>query len=145
MYLSGGANKPTIERLDSSWTAGAGGQRKLLETIAELDPDSELWRRDGHRGLPEWLAARLGISVWAARRWIHAAHALTDLPLTSAALESGQLSLDKVIELCRFATPQIEPRLIAWAQRATVWGIRRRAEVATRPHLDDVTTADNDR
>jgi hypothetical protein len=50
MYLSGGANKPTIERLDSSWTAVADGQRKLLQTIAELDPDSELWRRDGHRG-----------------------------------------------------------------------------------------------
>jgi hypothetical protein len=63
MYLAGGANKQIIERLGSSWAAVTGAQRKLLESVAELDPNSDQWARDGYRGLPEWLAAQLGISV----------------------------------------------------------------------------------
>jgi hypothetical protein len=62
-------------------------QRHLLEIIAQCD-EHELWREDGARDTAAWLTAHLGISNWAARRWIHAAHALAHLPDTRAAFEA---------------------------------------------------------
>ena len=58
--------------------------------------------------MAQWLSGRLGISNWAARRWVTAAHALEHLPRLSYALERGALCLDKVVELARFATPETE-------------------------------------
>jgi hypothetical protein len=45
--------------------------------------------------------------------WIVAGHALERLPLVSEALTGGRLSLDKVVELARFATAETEARLIS--------------------------------
>jgi hypothetical protein len=53
--------------------------------------------------------------------------------------------LDKVVELCRFATPETERGLIAWARRVTVTGVRCRADLANRPALEDVAEADRSR
>jgi hypothetical protein len=100
-------------------------QVNLLEIIAECD-EHELWRNDGARDTAAWLAAHLGISNWAARRWIHAAHALPQLPGIADAFEAGRLALDKVVELCRFATPETEAKLLAWALRVSPAAIRRR-------------------
>jgi hypothetical protein len=58
------------------------------------------------------LSGRVGISNWKARRWVGAAYALEHLPRLSASPESGALSLDKVVELTRFATPATEKDLI---------------------------------
>ncbi|MGH2730259.1 MAG: DUF222 domain-containing protein, partial [Actinomycetota bacterium] len=116
-------------------------QRRLLDVIARCDRD-EVWRTDGAKDLAQWLSYRLGISNWAARRWITAAHALPDLPRLTAAFDSGTLCLDKVLELCRFATPATEKRLISWAQRVTVAAVRRKADVANAPPLQDVVEAD---
>ncbi|MGH2788280.1 MAG: HNH endonuclease [Actinomycetota bacterium] len=87
----------------------------------------------------------LGISNWAAQRWVAAAHALERLPLISDALESGTLCLDKVVELARFATPETERNLIAWATRVSGAAIRRRADRAARAALDDVRDAERSR
>jgi hypothetical protein len=46
----------------------------------------------------------------------------------SAALERGELGIDKVVELCRFATPESETKLIAWAQRVSCAAVRHRAD-----------------
>lgn len=119
-------------------------QRHLLEIIAECD-ERELWRHDGARDTAQWLAAHLGISGWAARRWIHAAHALARLPRIKDAFECGRLSLDKVVELCRFATPDTEAKLLTWATRVSPAAIRRRADAATVSDPDDVKEADRTR
>jgi hypothetical protein len=91
-------------------------ERALLEVIARCE-DSELWSRNGCRGLPEWLSQRLGVSNWKARRMVAAAEALPSLPRMAQALTEGRLSLDKVVELTRFATPETEKKLITWARR----------------------------
>ena len=54
------------------------------------------------------------------------AHTLAHLPLLSRALQSGELSLDKVVELCRFATPKTEKKLLRWARRVMPATIRER-------------------
>ncbi|MGH2792409.1 MAG: DUF222 domain-containing protein, partial [Actinomycetota bacterium] len=99
-----------------------------LQLIAELD-ERRIWRADGARSMAEWVSAQFGISQWAARRWIAAAHALAELPEVRRALRGGHLSLDKVLELTRLATPDTETELIAWAHR----GVGRRDPPQGRP------------
>ena len=69
---------------------------------------------------------------------INAGHALKTLPLTTAALANGTLSLDKVVELTRFATPETERKLITWGRRVTPAGIRERADKAVEKPLEAV-------
>jgi hypothetical protein len=90
-----------------------------------------------------WLAGRLGIRPYTARKWVACAHAIKDLPLTSEALETGALGLDKVVELTRFATPESEARLITWAKRVSVAAIRAEAERAAAPEPEE--TRDHER
>src|SRR5688500_6723092 len=85
--------------------------RRVLQLILEAQVLA-LWTNDGHRNLAEWLSAELGISNWEANRWIRAAHALPHLPHVDLAFEEARLSLDKVLELCRFATPDTEQGLV---------------------------------
>jgi hypothetical protein len=145
MQPHGSLTRSTLRaELDSAHAAVTTAQRRLLEVVAECDR-AETWRTDGGRDLAQWLSARLGISNWAARRWINAAHALPHLPRLAAALEVGVLSLDKVVELCRFATPATEQRLITWARRVTVTGIRRKADLACRQSDQEVVDADRTR
>lgn len=92
-----------IQGFNAACDAVAVAQRRLFSAIAECDR-RELWKADGCRDMVQWLSGRVGISNWAAARWVHAAHALEYLPGTAAAFERGTLSLDKVVELARFAT-----------------------------------------
>lgn len=119
-------------------TAGA-LDRARLRAILEADR-AELHRSEGARDTAEFLAGLFHISKWKAQRWVAAAHALEHLPLSAVALESGALSLDKIVELTRFATPATEKKLVAWARRVTVGGIRKRADAETRRSLDEVQT-----
>ena len=116
-------------------------QWELLDFVREFDA-REAWSADGCRDMGQWLAGHLGISVSAGNRWTHAAHALTSLPLLSKALRLGELSLDKVVQLARFATPEDESRLIKWAKRTSLNAVRRKAELTERPpERDEVKAA----
>jgi hypothetical protein len=84
---------------------------------------------------------RYDISEWKARRWIAAAHALEGLPGLSAALEGGELGIDKVVELCRFATPETEAKLLAWAQRVSCAAVRHRADREVATPIEEVRDA----
>jgi hypothetical protein len=101
--------------------------RERLRWIVKADR-AELWREDGHKGPAQFVSATFHVSNWKARRWIEAAFALECLPLTAAALDSGALSLDKVVELTRFVTPADESRWIRWAAKTTPGGVRDRAD-----------------
>ena len=126
-----------IEGLHSLHAEVCAHHRTILTIISELD-ERLLWRDDGCRDMAQWLAGQLGISPWIAARWVAASHAIAKLPLISEALESGHLSLDKVVELCRFATAETEQKLIAWARRVSVGAVRQRADVFNRPETEEV-------
>src|SRR5438067_1616926 len=111
-------------------------QRELFRLIAEADR-LERWRDWGARDLAQLLWMRFGLSDWKARRWIAAAHALDRLPLIAAAFSRGDLGVDKVVELTRFATPETEAELIPWAQRVSSGRIRHRGDLAMRRPADD--------
>src|SRR6266498_4057935 len=112
------------------------GQRELLSLIAEVDR-RESWRGSGTRDTAHWVSMRYGISGWKAHRWIAAAHALDGLPRLSAALVSGELGLDKVVELTRFASPPTEAGLISWAKRVSCATVRHRADLERRASIED--------
>lgn len=103
--------------------------------------NAELWHSDGSKSTGEWIATHFGISRWKANRMIAAGHALPALPLITAALAGGGLSLDKVVELTRFATPETERKLISWAQRVTPAGIRDRADKLATKKTEEVRSA----
>jgi hypothetical protein len=136
--------KGSVARLDQAQATVNLAQRQLLDAIVECDRD-EVWRDDDCRDLAQWLSLRLGISQWHARRLMDAAHTLPHLPRISAAFESGCLSIDKVVELCRFASPEIEDKLVSWAGRVTAKAIRRRADLAIRQNREDVIGVDRSR
>ena len=122
----------------------AAAQVALLGVIAEVDR-RRAWQDSGARDLAHWLSIRYGMSWWKADRWIKAAGALHDLPSIADALEAGVLSIDKVVELSRFATPETEDELIGWASDATCATIRRRADLEVRAAHDETTELERNR
>jgi hypothetical protein len=88
---------------------------------------------------------RYGISEWKARRWIASAHALENLPRISEAFSSGELGIDKVVELTRFAAPDSEADLIRWAKQVSCGAIRHKGDLALRQSLDEVKDAEKSR
>jgi hypothetical protein len=79
-------------------------EAELLELVGRLDPERG-WEHEGADSAAHWLAMTLGISAWKAHRLVAATGALKVLPRTASALREGALSLDKTVELARFADP----------------------------------------
>jgi hypothetical protein len=118
-------------------------QRQLLQLIADADRH-EIWRDSGARDTAHLLAIRYGISEWKARRWVAAGHALENLPRISRGLERGELGIDKVVELTRFATPD-EARLVRWAMTVSVGAVRHRGDLEARASIKDVRETERSR
>jgi len=95
--------------------------------------------------MAHWLSMRQGISGWKARRWIAAAHALEHLTDLAHALSSGELGIDKVVELARFATFESEAGLISWARFVSCAAVKRRADLEVSRTIEDVRDAEHAR
>ena len=63
----------------------------------------------------------------------------------AAAFERGDLGIDKVAELTRFATPETEESLVDWAQNVSSGRIRQRANQARRATIEETQSDDSDR
>jgi hypothetical protein len=133
-----------IQDIDAFHRLACSAQRKLFTAIAEADR-KKAWRGTGARDMAHFIRMRLGISEWKARRWIAAAHALENLPLASQAFFFGELGVDKVVELTRFATPEAEGDLIRWAKQVSCGAIRHKGDLALRPSIDEVNDAEKSR
>ena len=139
-----GSNRELTGRIDAVHSRMSGAQRELFRLIADGDR-RQLWLNSGARDMAHWISIRYGISGWKARRWIAAAHALERLPILSAAFSSGELGMEKVVELARFAIAETEARLIRWAKGVSVACIRRKGDLAIRQSMDDAQDADRSR
>jgi hypothetical protein len=133
-----------IDEIDAAHARVCASQRQLLRLIADAHR-REIWRDAGARDTAHWLAMRQGISEWKARRWIAAAFALEALPRLSDALTSGELGIDKVVELARFAEFDTEDGLVVWANRVSCAGVRKRADREVRMSQKDATDPMRDR
>jgi hypothetical protein len=131
-----------VAAIDDAHTALGAAHRRFLQLIAEVER-RRAWEDDGARDLAQWLWMRYGMSDWKARRWIEAAGVLPALPRTSQALDRGELGIDKVVELARFAEPDTEDGLVRWAQQVSTARIRREGDIVRAAKADDA--ADEDR
>jgi hypothetical protein len=102
----------------------AAAEARLLSLIAEYDR-RQGWAAWGCRSCAHWLAWKCGIGKHAAREKIRVGHALTELPLTRAAFERGELSFSQVRAITRIATPHNEPWLVNIARSATAQQLER--------------------
>src|SRR5262245_2215603 len=130
--------------MDAEHARIAAAQRRMLELIARADRRRS-WVGVGARDTPHRPSMRSGLPDCTAQRWIAAAHPLASLPLVSEALGSGELHLDKAVELPRFATPETESRLLIWAGGVSSGAIRRKADVAARRTRDDLLDVERSR
>ena len=126
-----------IHDIDLAHARACAAQRDLFGFIVEADR-LETWDQYGARDLAHLLSMRYGISQWKANRWIQAAHALESLPQLAEAFSSGEIGVDKVVELARFATPDTEGSLITWAKGVSTAAIRHKADLVLRRALEEV-------
>ena len=133
----------TLQAMDRSHEAAARAQRAFLAWVAQIDGRAS-WEDWGARDLTHFLTMRYDLSWWKAQRWIAAAHALEGLPSLSRALERGQLGIDKVVELTRFANVITEAGLIDWARDVSCATVRRRADAAVAA-LEETRAAERTR
>lgn len=133
-----------LEGMDAWFALDCLVQRRMLRWVAEADR-RELWRNTEAHGTAHMVSMRFGISWWKADRWVHTARALERLPRISAAFERGQIGIDKVVELCRFATPDSEGELLRWAQGVSSGAIRDRADLELRRHREEAEQVDQGR
>jgi Domain of unknown function (DUF222) len=116
----------------------------LLLALLEAEASGS-WTSNGLEHFHEWVAQRLDISWFRARQLVACARSLEKLPLTSEALRSGTLGLDKVIHLVRYATPEKEARQIAWARRKDFRDVKQRAEEKTSVSKEEIEMAETNR
>ncbi len=131
-------------RIDRAHTDLGIAHARFLRLVAEMHR-SGAWTGDGARDLAQWLWMRYGMSDWKARRWIEAANALPVLPRTSHALDRGELGIDKVVELTRFAQPETEDGLVTWAQQVSAGRIRREGDLVRSSREDEAAGDDEAR
>jgi hypothetical protein len=140
--VSGGND--IVAQLDGAVAEVGAAQLRMLEAVRRV-AISGAWRGDGARDLAHWLTIRYGISWWKTRKMVAASHALVRLPLVSEALSSGRLSLDKTIELCRFARPETEKTLVPWAVTVSVARVRQKADLSERQSAARLEQAEEER
>jgi len=133
-----------VDDLDDAHARMCSHERDFFRMLAQGDLE-QVWRGSGAQDMASWISMRYGITLWKARRWLHAAHALEVLPALSDAHSRGVLSTDKVVELARFASFEDEDRLIAWAQRVSSTAVRRRADLTIRRAIDEIRDAERQR
>ncbi|MDE2804313.1 MAG: DUF222 domain-containing protein [Gemmatimonadota bacterium] len=96
---------------------------EMLTLVAEFDR-REGWA-DAFDSCAEWLAWRTGRTVATCRENVRVAHALEDLPATSAGMKAGRLSYAKARAITRVATPATEAGLLAYADKGSAAAVER--------------------
>ncbi len=109
---------------------------RFLLLLASFDT-REGWGGAGMRSCAHWLSWRCGMSLSTAHEHLRVAHAMTDLPVTTAAFSTGTISYAKARAITRVATAATELDLVDIARNAPaahldrlVAGLRRATTLA---------------
>jgi hypothetical protein len=127
------------ERCAQAYMEADSLQYRAMKLLAEFHR-REGWRDTGFSSTAEWLAWRIGIMPGAARERVRTALALEQLPETSRAMETGELSFAKVRALTRVATPTSEGALLEFARAGSAANLER--VVRSWKHLDRKSEVD---
>jgi hypothetical protein len=103
----------------------------LTLALAQVD-DTGAWAQGGGgaRSTAEWFAQRAGLPLGEAIRAADTAKRVADLPVTQAALRSGDLSAPQAYQIADAAVhaPDAEVELVALAGHSSFRGLRDRAQ-----------------
>ena len=133
-----------VERVHTLHREIASRQRELLDMLAELE-SREAWVDDGAYDMPHWTSMHLDVSRWKAERWLGAGRAFAWLPATADAMERGELGIDKVVELARFAEFDDEDALVRWAQGLPSGAIRRVGDLRSKERSEQADDEERSR
>jgi hypothetical protein len=122
-------------------------QLEMLQALGELEGRDawDAFESDGAYSMAHWVKLQLGVSDWKAERWVDSGVALRELPVVAAGLGSGELPIDKVVEITRFADPEEQEALVRWAKRVSSGAIRREGELRARRDVEEVVTVERER
>jgi hypothetical protein len=106
--------------------------------LARRVDDSRMWQRAGHRSAAEFLAAKSGSSIGAARTQLNVSREINKLPATEQALRDGDISAAQAAAIVdgASANPAAEQQLIECSRRASLAELRAaalRARAAADP------------
>jgi hypothetical protein len=144
MDFGEGSTASLIERAADSWRRISQAQRELLQILAELDRRG-VWHDAGAHDMAHWVGNAFGLSRYRAGRWLDAGHSLEDLSRIAEAFEQGDLSVYKVEELARFATPDDEDALLEWAKEEPSGAIKAEADRRRGNEADEAATIEERR
>lgn len=105
--------------------------------------ESDVWRAAGHRSAANWLASTAGTGLGEAIGTLETAERLSNLPQTTDALRTGQLSAAQLREITSAAArrPSVESSLIEAAAQNLLKGLKdhcRKVKVSTSsPDAED--------
>jgi len=133
-----------IASLHRTMAATNAEQRALFRAIVDCC-DRRAHLEDDTRDVIAWLSVKLDVSHWKARRFATCAYALERLPVIEQAFLEGAISVDKVVELTRFATPEDERSLLTWALHRSTKAVRDRADQVLKIDDGDVVRAERER
>jgi hypothetical protein len=133
-----------IERAANGWRRISEAQRELLQILAELDR-RDIWHDAGAHDMAHWVGNAFGLSRYRATRWLDAGRSLQELPRIAEAFERGDLSVYKVEELARFATPEDEDALLEWAMEESSGAIKAEADRRRGSDAEEIVTIDERR
>lgn len=100
---------------------------------------SGVWRRQGFRSAAAWSAAQAGLPSGPSIRARETLGLLDDLPLASAALRAGRLSLAQALAIADAASewPQAEAHLVATAETLSLAGLQEECQRVRAAVLDE--------
>ena len=97
---------------------------RLVAIVADALAD-ESWAIGGVRSPEHWLTMRAGLSPFRARQLVAVARRFGELPAVMGEFAGGQLSLDQVMVVARYAPAHVEASVAELAIHASVPQLRR--------------------
>ena len=96
-----------------------------LVAIVDQSLQDDSWAIAGVRSPEHWLAMRAGLSPFHARQVLAVVRRCGDLPTVMGQFAAGQLSLDQVSVVARYAPAHVEASVAEFAVNASVTQLRR--------------------
>src|SRR6185295_10751306 len=119
------AGQVDTEQELASLCGGLNASYARLVAIAAQALADESWAGGGIRSPEHWLTLRAGLSPFRARAVLAIARRAAELPTVIDQFAAGQLSLDQVAVVARYAPAHVEASVAEFAVHASVPQLRR--------------------
>ena len=114
---------------------------RLVGLLAQV-LESGIWQVAGIHSPTQWVAWQCGVSPARAKSLLAMARRRSELPVTTAAHEAGELCEDQVAVICRHAPAGVDDQVAELARAATVTQLRR--ALGSYPFAEETSKPDKD-